>query len=163
MPRHLDDTDLRIPAHVKATDGGRSTTTGEFEWSRWDAGEHPVRTAVMLLVVAAAAVTAGVTLRSPASGLLALALLLATLANHLLPIRYAMTGDGVSVRGLLRKRLLRWSRIDAARFSRTDAVLLYTTEHSVNQRQFRVDLGPQPDEVATVLKQRLLDAGVPLV
>lgn len=136
---------------------------GEFSWSRWDAGERPIRTAALLAVVAAAAVTAGVTLASVASGLLALALLLATLANWLLPIRYAMTGDGVSVHGLLRSRLLKWSRIDAARVGEHDAVLLYTTEHTVAQRQFRIDLGPEPQMVAAVLKQRLLDAGVPLV
>ena len=136
---------------------------GEFGWSRWEAGEQPLRTALLLAIVAAAATTAGVTLGSPASGLLAFALLLATLANHLLPIRYAMTGDGVSVHGLLRSRLLKWSRIDAARVGEHDVVLLYTTEHTVDQRQFRIDLGPQPEEVALVLKQRLLDAGVPLV
>ncbi|TWT31117.1 hypothetical protein KOR34_44920 [Posidoniimonas corsicana] len=142
---------------------GPDGAVGEFSWSRWEAGERPVRTAALLAVVAAAAFTAGVTLQSVASGLLALALLLATLANCLLPIRYAMTADGVGVHGLLRSRLLKWSRVDAARVGEQDAVLLYTTEHTVAQRQFRIDLGPEPQMVAAVLKQRLLDAGVPLV
>ena len=65
---------------------------------------------IVSMLAVASLLAAGVT-NSVACGVLALVLLLATMLNHLAPTRFIINSDGIGVRGVLRSRLLKWSRM----------------------------------------------------
>lgn len=113
--------------------------------------------------IVAAGLLAGFVVESVACGLMAAGLLTLSVANFLLPIRYALTGDGVRVKGLGEVNLIKWSRIDTARLRDDHAVLLVTPDGVSAAREFTLYYPPDAKKVADSLRQRLLDAGAPLV
>lgn len=135
----------------------------ELSWSDWPARDHPRCTALVLALVIAAGVVTGARLQSPACGLLAVAALLATLVNYLLPVRYAITGEGLVTGGLRGSRTLRWTRIKAARLGDEQATLLLASGGRRRRLTVRVPYGRSPRAVADALREHLLDAGVPLI
>ena len=135
----------------------------ELAWSDWPARDHPQRTVLVVALVIAAGVVTAARLQSPACGLLAVAALLATLVNYLLPVRYAITGEGLVTGGLRGSRTRRWTRIRAARLGDEQATLLLAAIGRRRTLTVRVPYGRSPGAVADSLRKHLLDAGVPLI
>lgn len=133
------------------------------EWIDWPARQRPLLASAVVSGVLLAGTVTGLRMHSIPCGLLVVALLGAVLTNYLLPVWYALTGEGVTVRGLGQSTLLKWSRIDAARFQEDQAVLLVMPDHRSAPREFRVRYRVQGAAVADPLRRLLLDAGVPLV
>mgnify|MGYP005836108853 CR=1 FL=1 len=67
--------------------------------------------AVAVGVIALGAVAAGVGFRSVVLGLLAAALLVASVGDFLFPLTYTLDAQGASVRGLWGRRHLPWHRV----------------------------------------------------
>lgn len=87
------------------------TTEEPLQWTIHLARRRPVRTAVALGFILAAAVCAGWAFRSPLFGLLAALLLTAAIADYLLPVRYRLGEDGLEARGFLHRRRMTWSQV----------------------------------------------------
>ena len=82
-----------------------------MQWSLHLARRQPRKAAAALALIAAAAVAAGYGFRSPILGLLAGALLIASISDFLFPLAFVLTDDGVAVRGLLHRRRMAWSQV----------------------------------------------------
>jgi hypothetical protein len=80
-------------------------------WTVHLARRRPRRTAASLLVIAAGSIAAGYGFQSPLLGLLAAFLLLASISDYLLPIRFALSPEGAEARGLLHRRRMPWDRV----------------------------------------------------
>ena len=69
-------------------------------------------------MIALASLAAGVGFRSALLGVLAGALLTASIGDFLFPLRFHLTEDGVEARGLLTRRRMLWSRVRSVRRDR---------------------------------------------
>ncbi len=81
------------------------------EWTVHLARRDPRKTAAALLTAAAGAVVAGLGFRSLAAGILTVVLLLGSLSDYLLPVRYRLGPEGIEARGLLFRRKMQWSQV----------------------------------------------------
>jgi hypothetical protein len=66
-------------------------------------------------LIAAASIAAGFGFRSPVLGMLAGALLTASISDYLFPLGFHLSDDGVGARGLLTRRRMSWSQIRGVR------------------------------------------------
>ena len=82
-----------------------------LEWRVHLARRPPLRAAVSLAMVIAAACSAWVVMGSPLFAVTVALLLLAAIADGLFPIRYRMTPQGVSARGVWSLRRMRWPQV----------------------------------------------------
>ena len=82
------------------------------------ARRRPVQAAAAVAVIVAAALAAGFGFRSPLLGLLAAALLTASVSDYLLPLTFTLTDEAAEARGPLHRRRLLWAQV--RRVSRDD-------------------------------------------
>jgi len=82
-----------------------------LEWRVHLARRQPARALVALVLVLVAAAAAGVIMGSPVFGLVVGLLLLGAIAEHLFPIYYCVSPEGVSARNLWSVRRMRWSQV----------------------------------------------------
>lgn len=82
-----------------------------LHWSVHLARRQPRRTAAALAIVVAGSAAAGYGFGSAVLGLLAALLLVASIGDHLFPLRFRLTLDGVEARGLLHRRRMRWDQV----------------------------------------------------
>jgi hypothetical protein len=85
--------------------------TYSVEWTVHLARRDPRKTAAALLAAAGGALIAGFGFRSAAAGILTLVLLLGSLRDYLLPVRYRLGPEGIEARGLLFRRVMQWSQV----------------------------------------------------
>ena len=134
----------------------------DAEWAHWPAAQGGWNVVWVLAAVLAASGVAGWRTGSAWCGVLAAGMLLVSLANYLLPIRYEISSEGVAVQGTRARTLIKWSRIESARLREDRAVLLVSRDGHSAPREFQVRLTPGGQEI-DALRRRLLEAGVPLV
>jgi len=82
-----------------------------LEWTVHLARLRPRQARAAIAVILLAGAAAGYGFRSPLLGVLAVVLLTAAVSDYLFPLRYALRPEGVSVRGLLHRRVLAWPRV----------------------------------------------------
>lgn len=82
-----------------------------LHWTVHLARRYPARTAFAVAIVLAGAAIAGIGFASLFLGALAAVLLFASIADYLLPVRYALGAEGASARGLWHRRHLAWSQV----------------------------------------------------
>lgn len=82
-----------------------------LQWTVHLALRHPRKAAAAIALILAASLAAGYGLRSQLLGLLAGLLLVASISDFLLPMRFRLTDEGVEVRGLLHRRRMAWSQV----------------------------------------------------
>jgi hypothetical protein len=85
--------------------------THSVEWTVHLARRDRRKTAGALLAAAAGALVAGFGFHSAAAGILTLVLLLGSLSDYLLPVRYRLGPEGIQARGLLFRRMMQWSQV----------------------------------------------------
>lgn len=95
----------------------------ELAWTAWPMRRSPVRAALGLAFIALVAWTLQNWLRTGYFTVLAVLLLWGQVAGFYLPTRYALTDEGVSVRGILAKREKTWEDF-RSHFVDRDGVLL---------------------------------------
>jgi hypothetical protein len=91
---------------VTATDPGSPLT-----WSVHLARRRPRQAAAAVALIVFASLAAGIGFRSALLGVLACALLTASIGDFLFPLTFSLTDDGVEVRGLLHRRRMAWSQV----------------------------------------------------
>lgn len=82
-----------------------------LEWQVHLARRQPARALTAVAMTLGAAVCAWIIMASAFSGLLVGALLLAAIGEHLFPIRYRITREGVWARGAWSARRMRWHEV----------------------------------------------------
>jgi len=87
------------------------TQGAPLTWTVHLARRRPRQAAAVVAVILAGSVAAGLGFQSLLLGLLAALLLVASLADYFLPLRYRLAADGVSVRGLWHHRRLQWPSV----------------------------------------------------
>jgi hypothetical protein len=95
----------------------------ELSWTAWPMMRSPVRAAVGILFIALVAWTLQSWLRTGYFTVIAVLLLWGQVAGFYLPTRYALTDNGVSVRGIITKRNKEWGDFRSY-FVDRDGVLL---------------------------------------
>jgi len=80
-------------------------------WTVHLARRQPRRTAALLFVIVAASIAAAYGFGSGFWGLLALALLVASVSDFLFPVRYSIGPEGVEVRGPIHRRRMTWQQV----------------------------------------------------
>jgi len=82
-----------------------------MQWTIHLARRHPAKAIAALLIVALAAVCAAAGFRACWAGLLAGALLVATISDFLFPVTFTMDDAGLEARGLVLRRRMRWGQV----------------------------------------------------
>ena len=82
-----------------------------LQWTVHLARRHPARALAAVVLVAAAAVCAGIGFGGWWVGLLAGGLLVVAISDFLFPVRYVMDAEGVSARGLVLRRRMGWGQV----------------------------------------------------
>ena len=82
-----------------------------MQWTVHLARRHPAKTIIALVIVAAAAVCAGIGFGGWWAGVLAGVLLVAAISDFLFPVRYVMNEEGVQARGLVMRRRMGWPQV----------------------------------------------------
>lgn len=83
----------------------------EMEWTVHLARRRPRQAAVVVAVIGAAAVAAGLGLRSVLLGLLAAVLLTAAVGEFLFPVHHRLGSSRVESRGLWHRRRMEWPKV----------------------------------------------------
>ena len=89
-----------------------------LEWTTHLARCRPAQAAGAVAVIAAAALAAGFGFQSLLLGLLAAALLIASVSDYLFPLTFTLTDEAAEARGPLHRRRLTWTNV--RRVSRDD-------------------------------------------
>jgi hypothetical protein len=79
------------------------------------ARRQPRKAAAAVALIAAASIVAGYGSRTPLLGLVACALLIASVSDFLFPLRFHLSEDGIEARGLLTRRRMSWSQVRSVR------------------------------------------------
>lgn len=85
--------------------------TYSVQWTVHLARRDRRKTAGALLAAVGGALVAGFGFHSAAAGILTLVLLLGSLSDYLLPVRYRLGPEGVEARGPLFRRIMQWSQV----------------------------------------------------
>ncbi|HUU55468.1 MAG TPA: hypothetical protein VMY87_11170 [Armatimonadota bacterium] len=86
-------------------------TESRLEWTTHLARRRPIQAAAAVAVIAAASLAAGFGFQSVLLGLLAAALLIASVSDYLFPLTFTLTNEAAEARGPLHRRRLVWSRV----------------------------------------------------
>ncbi len=84
---------------------------GSLRWAVHLARRRPRQATVALGIILVGAIAAGLGFGSFLLGALAAVLLLASVADYLLPIHYRLDERGLSMRGVLHRRRLSWGQV----------------------------------------------------
>jgi hypothetical protein len=82
-----------------------------WEWTVHLARRNPRKTAAAGAMIALGAVAAWWGFRSILAGILSLALLVGSVSDYLLPVRYRLSEAGAEAAGLLFRRRMKWSEV----------------------------------------------------
>jgi len=80
-------------------------------WTVHLARRRPRQAKAVVAVIVLAGAAAGYGFQTPLLGILALVLLTAAVSDYLFPLRYVLGPEGISVKGLLHRRVMPWSRL----------------------------------------------------
>ncbi len=87
------------------------TGDATLQWTIHLARHRPRRTKAVIALILLAGAAAGFAFQAPLFGILALLLLTAAVSDYLFPLHYLLGPDGISVKGLLHRRAMPWSRV----------------------------------------------------
>jgi len=90
-------------------------TEDALVWTVHLARRAPQRAAGAVAVVLAGALAAALGFRSSLAGILTLFLLLASISDYLLPVRYRLSRAGIEAAGLLLRRRMSWKDVRQVR------------------------------------------------
>lgn len=135
----------------------------ELLWTAWPMQRSPVRAALGLAFIALVAWTLQSWLKTGYFTIVAVLLLWGQVAGFYLPTRYALTDDGVKVRGLISKREKSWGDFRSY-FVDRDGVLLSPFIVRSRLERFRglsLQFHGNRDEVVAFVESKLEEDGGP--
>lgn len=88
--------------------------SGSLTWTVHLARRRPRQAAAAVALILLAGAAAGYGFQNLLLGLLAAALLTASVADYLFPVRYRLDETGIHVRGLLHRRRMEWRQVRRA-------------------------------------------------
>ncbi len=127
------------------------------EWTVHLARRDLRKTAAALVAAAGGALIAGFGFRSVAAGILTVVLLLGSLSDYLLPVRYRLGPEGIEARGPLFRRKMQWSQVCRAVRDPAGVKLSPLPRHSRREAYRGIYLwfeGNEPEVMAAIAHHR---------